>query len=88
MTAAYIHLSATEPTMIRPHQSLFRFTADVALEQGHFSPRNDLLPVPTGPGLGVSLDPVAVQRMHEHFLTHGAMGGISDGSYRSRYQRV
>jgi glucarate dehydratase len=88
MTAAYLHLSATEPTMIRPHQSLFRFTADVALEQGHFSPRNGLLPVPTGPGLGVSLDLVAVQRMHEHFLTHGAMGGISDGSYRSRYQRV
>lgn len=87
MTAAYLHLTATEPSMIRPHQSLFRFTADVAIEQGHYSPVGGVLPVPTAPGLGVSLDPVAVKRMHEAFLTHGAMGGGSGASYGSEYRQ-
>lgn len=87
MTAAYLHLTASEPSMIRPHQSLFRFTADVAIEQGHFSPRGGVLPVPTEPGLGVSLDRAAMQRMHEHFLTHGSMGSATTSSYRSEYRQ-
>lgn len=87
MTAAYLHLTASEPSMIRPHQSLFRFTADVAIEQGHYAPRGGMLAVPTLPGLGVSLDPAAVRRMHEHFLTHGSMGGATSSSYRLDYRQ-
>ena len=87
MTAAYLHLTASEPTMIRPHQSLFRFTADVAIEQGHYSPRGGVLAVPTEPGLGVTLDRAAVERMHQHYLTHGSMGGSAGGSYRSQYRQ-
>lgn len=87
MTAAYLHLTATEPSMIRPHQSLFRFTADVAIEQGHYSPIGGVLPVPTAAGLGVSLDPVAVKRMHEAFVRHGAMAAGDGASYRSEYRQ-
>jgi glucarate dehydratase len=87
MTAAYLHLTATEASMIRPHQSLFRFTADVAIEQGHYSPRGGVLPVPTEPGLGVSLDPAAVRRMHGDYLTHGSMGAGSTDSYRTAYRQ-
>ncbi len=89
MTAAYLHLTAAEPSIIRPHQSLFRFTADVALEEGRFSPRGGVLPVPTAPGLGVTLDPVAVRRMAERYRAEGAMASTSwsDG-YRSGYRRV
>jgi glucarate dehydratase len=86
MTAAYLHLTACEPSMIRPHQSLFRFTADVAIEQGHFSPHRGVLPVPTTPGLGVSLDPSAVARLHQHHATHGAMGG-DDSGYRAEFRQ-
>lgn len=86
MTAAYLHLTAAEPTMIRAHQSLFRFTADVALAEGHFSPRGGVLPVPDGPGLGVHLDPVAVQRLHERYRTEGAMAG-DDGGYRTAFRQ-
>lgn len=86
MTAAYLHLSAAEASMMRPHQSLFRFTADVALEQGHFAPRGGVLPVPTGPGLGVALDRRALDRMAEHFRTYGSMGG-GGGGYRDEYRR-
>ena len=87
MTAAYLQLTASEPTMIRPHQSLFRFTADVAIEQGHYSPVGGTLPVPTAPGLGVSLDHAAVRRMHEHYLTYGSMGGASSREYRSEFRQ-
>jgi glucarate dehydratase len=86
MTAAYLHLTASEPSMIRPHQSLFRFTADVAVEQGHWSPRGGVLPVPDGPGLGVTLDRAAVARMAGHYAAAGAMGG-ADSGYRHEYQR-
>lgn len=87
MTAAYLHLTAAEPSMIRPHQSLFRFTADVAVEQGHFSPRGGVLAVPTEPGLGVTLDESAVARMAQAYRHHGGMEAWSNG-YRSDYRRV
>ena len=94
MTAAYLHLTAAEPSMIRPHQSLFRFTADVVLEQGHFSPRNGVLPVPDGAGLGVSLDRMSLERLSRHYREHGAMGGTATGvdgdagsGYRGEYRR-
>lgn len=86
MTAAYLHLTAAEPSMIRAHQSLFRFTADVALAEGHFSPRGGVLPVPDGPGLGVHLDPVAVRRLHERYRDEGAMAGV-DGGYRAAFRQ-
>ena len=86
MTAAYLHLTAAEPTMIRAHQSLFRFTADVALAEGHFAPRSGVLPVPVGPGLGVHLDPAAVRRLHERFRSEGSMAA-DDGGYRAAFRQ-
>ncbi|MCU1391680.1 MAG: chloromuconate cycloisomerase [Ilumatobacteraceae bacterium] len=91
MTALYLHLTASEPTMIRPHQSLFRFTADVVIEQGHWSPVDGVLPVPTEPGLGVTLDRAALARMHQRFLDEGAMAAAADpgqaGSYGSAFRQ-
>jgi glucarate dehydratase len=82
MTAAYLHLTASEPSMIRPHQSLFRFTGDVAIEQGHYSPTAGLLTVPAGPGLGVTIDRSALARMHERYLSEGSMGSGYGEGYR------
>jgi glucarate dehydratase len=87
MTAAYLHLTGAEASMIRPHQSLFRFSADIAIEQGHYSPIGGVLPVPTTPGLGVTLDRVAVSRMHEAYRTHGAMGGAAEHAYRGQFRQ-
>ena len=85
MTAAYLHLTGAEASMIRPHQSLFRFTADVAVEQGHFSPRGGVLAVPDSAGLGVSLDPSAVARMAERHRSEVSMAG--GGAYRSEFRQ-
>jgi glucarate dehydratase len=88
MTAAYLHLTAAEPSMIRPHQSLFRFTADVVIEQGHYSPRGGVLAIPDGPGLGVSIDRVALARLHERFRTEGTMAAADgDGGYRQHFRQ-
>jgi glucarate dehydratase len=74
--------------MIRPHQSLFRFTADVVIEQGHYSPRGGVLAIPDGPGLGVSIDRVALARLHERFRTEGTMAAADgDGGYRQHFRQ-
>ena len=87
MTAAYLHLTASEPSMIRAHQSLFRFTADVVIEQGHYSPVNGGLPVPDAPGLGVTIDPVALARMHQRFVDEGTMAAGTNGEYGSEFRQ-
>ncbi|MEX1105479.1 MAG: mandelate racemase/muconate lactonizing enzyme family protein [Ilumatobacteraceae bacterium] len=87
MTAAYLHLTAAEATMIRPHQSLFRFTGDVVLEQGHFSPRAGMLAVPEGPGLGVTLDRAALARMHQRYLDEGSMASTDAGGYGAAFRQ-
>ena len=86
MTAAYLHLTAAESSMIRPHQSLFRFTADVVIEQGHYSPKGGVVEVSEQAGLGVTLDRVALRRMNERYRTEGAMAS-SDSHYGSGFRR-
>jgi glucarate dehydratase len=88
MTAAYLHLTAAEPSMIRPHQSLFRFTADVVIEQGPYSPLGGVLPVSDAVGLGVTLDRAALQRMHQRFLDEGQMASADgDGGYGAAFRQ-
>lgn len=79
MTAAYLHLTAAEPSMIHPHQSLFRFTADVAIEQGRYQPRGGVLAVPDEPGLGVDLDRSAVARLAERYRSEGDLASGTPG---------
>jgi glucarate dehydratase len=87
MTAAYLHLSAAEPSMIRPHQSLFEFTADVAIEQGRFRPVGDHLTIPDGPGLGVTIDRGALARMHQRFVDEGSMSSGDDAGYGTGFRQ-
>lgn len=82
MTAAYLHLTASEPSMSRPHQSLFRFTGDVVIEQGHYSPVEGVLPVSDEPGLGVTIDRAALARMHDRYLSEGPMGSDYGDGFR------
>lgn len=84
MTAAYLHLTASEASMIRPHQALFRFAADVVIEQGPYSPRNGLLELPDDPGLGVTLDRAALARLHERYRSEGEMASTG-GAYRQAF---
>jgi glucarate dehydratase len=70
-SAAYLHVSAALEPIREPSQALFHWAADDVIEQGPFCPRNGRLAVPTGPGLGVTLDRAALARCHERYLREG-----------------
>ncbi len=55
-TAAYLHACAAHPHIREPNQSLMRWQPLDVIAEGPFVPRGDVLPLPEGPGLGVTLD--------------------------------
>ena len=55
-TAAYLHACAAHRHIREPNQSLLRQQPHDVIEQGPFSPENNHVPLPEGPGLGVILD--------------------------------
>jgi glucarate dehydratase len=55
-TAAYLHACAAHPHIREPNQSLLRWQPFDVIAEGPFSPINNVLPLPDGPGLGVTLD--------------------------------
>ncbi|MGH3034835.1 MAG: mandelate racemase/muconate lactonizing enzyme family protein [Gaiellaceae bacterium] len=70
-TSAYLHVAAATPHVDRPSQSLLRWTTDDVIAGGPFSPERGVVPVPTGPGLGVDLDEDALARGVERFAREG-----------------
>ena len=55
-TAAYLHLCAAHPHIREPNQSLLRQQPHDVVAEGPFGPRGNVVPLPEGPGLGVTLD--------------------------------
>ena len=55
-TAAYLHACAAHPHIREPNQSLLRQQPHDVIAEGPFSPRDNHIPLPGGPGLGVTLD--------------------------------
>ena len=83
-SAAYLHVSAAVDSISEPSQALFHYYADDVIAEGAFCPRSGYLPVPEGPGLGVNLDPKALRRCHERYLTEGSFpsGGAGRPEHR------
>jgi glucarate dehydratase len=87
-TAAYLHVSAAMPWITEPSQSLFRWQAGDVIEGGPFWQKDNVVPVPEGPGLGVMLDREALARWHEHFVEHGPLDHFHDPDRPGRYRRL
>jgi glucarate dehydratase len=64
-TAAEIHIAAALAPMKYPSQNLSRWLGDEVIDRGPFHATNGVVKVPDGPGLGVTLDPAAVERCAE-----------------------
>jgi glucarate dehydratase len=88
MTAAYLHVTAATPWINEPSQSLFRWQVGDVIENGPFRQTNNLVRVPEGPGLGVTLDRDALAHWHRHFLEHGPMSHFHDPAAPGRYRRL
>ncbi len=70
-SAAYLQVSAAMEHIREPSQTLFRWYGDDVVNEGTFKPMNGVVPVPDGPGLGVTLDAKALKRCHERYLSEG-----------------
>jgi glucarate dehydratase len=87
-TAAYLQLSGACEHVREPSQTLVRWYADDVIEGGPFAPQDGGLTVPTGPGLGVELDRVALRRCHERYRSEGAFpSGVAGSGYGSGFRR-
>jgi glucarate dehydratase len=76
-TAAYMQLAAAIPYLSQPGQSLLRWYADdVAVEL--IRPRANTVPIPDGPGLGLTLDPQALERCRHRYERDGVIPPLGE----------
>jgi glucarate dehydratase len=87
-TAAYLHVTAAVRHICEPHQSLFRFMTEDVIEEGPFNAKNNLVPVPEGPGLGVTLSRENLKRCHNRFKEEGPMPQYHNADQPETYLRV
>lgn len=87
-SAAYLHLSAAFEHLRGASQTLLRWYGDDVIAGGPLTPRNGVVPVPEGPGLGVVLDPVALCRCHERYLAEGRFPAGASAATGSAYGSV
>jgi glucarate dehydratase len=87
-TAAYLHMVAAMPWISEPSQSLLRWQVGDVIQGGPFKPKNNRVPVPEGPGLGVELDREALTRWHRHYREHGPMDHYDNPARPGYYRRL
>lgn len=87
-TAAYLHVTAAMPWLHEPSQSLFRWQIGDVIKGGPFRQKNNVVPVPEGPGLGVELDPEEMKRWHQHYLENGPMDHYYDPVNPGYFRRL
>ncbi len=88
MTSAYLHVVAATHWITEPSQSLFRWQVGDVIEDGPFRQTNNVVRVPEGPGLGVKLDPAAMNHWHRHFVDNGPMSHFHDPAAPGRFRRL
>lgn len=86
--AAYLHLIAATPSITEPGQCILHWQTDDVIEEGPFNPKHNVVDVPEGYGLGVTLSPDRLKRCHERFLREGAYNYFRDPDDLGRYRRL
>lgn len=87
-SAAYLHLCAAVEWIREPNQSLFRMQKVNVIEGGTFSPRNNTVRVPEGPGLGVALDRDQLAACHRDFVESGPLNKYHDPERPGTFRRL
>jgi glucarate dehydratase len=83
-TAAYMQLAAAVPYLSQAGQSLLRWYADDVIAEP-IQPKANAYPIPDGPGLGLALDPQALERCKQRYERDGVisqLGGPGETHYR------
>jgi glucarate dehydratase len=71
-----------------PSQSLLRWQIGDVIVGGPFKPKNNVVQVPEGPGLGVELDRSALAHWHAHYCEHGPMDHYENPGMPNMYRRL
>ena len=87
-SAAYLHLCAALGWIREPNQSLFRMLPMDVTEEGPFSPRNNVVRVPEGHGLGVTLSRENLAACHRDFVENGPCNKYHDPVKPGTYRRL
>jgi glucarate dehydratase len=87
-SAVYLHLAAAHAHIREPSQSLFHMQPLDVIAEGPFRPRNNVLPVPTGPGIGVTLDPGKLAHCHRLFVDQGPYNKFHDPDRPGVFRRL
>jgi glucarate dehydratase len=87
-SAAYLHLAAALPHIREPSQSLFRMQPLDVIEEGPFRPVRNLVQVPQGPGLGVTLARDRLAHCHRLFVEHGPYDKFRDPDRPGVFRRL
>ncbi|HEX5808340.1 MAG TPA: mandelate racemase/muconate lactonizing enzyme family protein [Anaerolineales bacterium] len=74
-TAAYMQLAASIPYLSQPGQSLFRWYAD-DVSADLVQPQANVVPIPDAPGLGVTVDPQALERCKQRYEREGVISQL------------
>jgi glucarate dehydratase len=87
-TAAYLHVTAAMPWIHEPSQSLFRWQVADVIEGGPFRQTGNVVPVPEGPGLGVTLDRRSMNFLHRDYVEHGPLDHFHDPAAPGVFRRL
>lgn len=87
-SAVYLHLAAAHAHIREPSQSLFHMQPFDVIAEGPFRPRDNRVPVPTGPGIGVTLDPDRLAYCHRLFVEEGPYDKFHDPDRPGHFRRL
>ncbi len=87
-TMVYVHLCAALWHVREPSQSLFHFMEFDIIKGGPFAPKNNMVSIPTAPGIGIEIDEDMVKYGHEMFLKNGAIDQYYNPSNPGKYIRL
>jgi glucarate dehydratase len=87
-SAAYLHLCAAIEWIREPNQSLFRMQPMDVIEGGPFLPKNNMVRVPEGPGLGVILSQEKLAIYHRDLVENGPCNKYHDPAKPGTYRRL
>lgn len=87
-SAAYLHLAAAHAHIREPSQSLFRMQPFDVVAEGPFRPRGNMVRVPNGPGLGVTLAPDRLAHAHRLFVENGPFDKFHDPERPGVFRRL
>ncbi|MEZ4828921.1 MAG: enolase C-terminal domain-like protein [Bacteroidia bacterium] len=69
--AAMVHIGAAIPVFDNAFDTHYPWQEDEVIKGGKLKIEGGSVKVPDGPGLGVEIDPVALQRLHQNYIDCG-----------------